>query len=379
MPLDFFLLNKIKMYYFLKVLFFILGMISFIHAVELTEKYPLYPYVLNEFDIEKEYIYDEDFNQFVLRNEKGLKKFYKQSLQRGKEILPTIQGLLMGEGISDLFIYLSMVESGFSMHAVSPKKAVGLWQFMPKTAQKYNLTVCSAYDERYDTARATIAAIQYLNKLYNQFGKWYLAAMAYNCGEGRMERAISKAGTEELSILLDPKEKYLPSETRKYIKKILLVAMIGENKTLELHTSKKNMMDDGLIDVEISSKTRLKEIAQLIKIDFNLLQKLNAHIRQDIKLKKNIKYKITIPIEKIFAFYLRYELDNDFRRVKPHLISHYVKLGETLDSIAQRYQTQSEEIKSENHLKNENLTLDKLLLIPVTKKVFENILENRYF
>jgi len=362
---------------YLKVLFFIIVLFGYVHALELAEKYPSYTYVFNEFDIDEEYIYDTDFHQFVLKNEKGLKRFYKRSLQRGKDVLPTIQGLLIGEGVSDLFIYLSMVESGLSSTAVSPKKAVGLWQFMPKTAKKYNLVVCNTYDERCDTASATSAAINYLNKLYRQFGKWYLAAMAYNCGEGCMERAIKKAGTDDLHSLIDDKAKYLPRETRDYIKKILLVAMIGENMTLGLSTSGNDTLENGLIEVEISSKTSLSDIAKLLNIKVKTLNTLNAHITNDVLSEEISHYKIMIPIEKVFAFYLRYELKENVKKFKPHLISHYVSLGETLESIAQKYGAKSEEIRVANNLSNENLILGKLLLIPVTKKVFESTLLER--
>ena len=365
------------MYTYLKILILFIAMAVYGNALGLTEKYPSYTYVFNEFDIDRDYIYNVDFENFVIKNEKGLKTFYKRSLERGKDVLPTMQGLLVGEGVSDLFIYLSMVESGLSSTAISPKKAVGLWQFMPKTAKRYNLVVCSTYDERCDTASATSAAINYLNKLYDQFGKWYLAAMAYNCGEGCMERAIKKAGTDDLITLIDNEAKYLPLETREYIKKILLVAMIGENMTLGLDYQGNDTLENGLIEVKISSKTRLKEVAKLLKMKVETLKKLNAQIKENAPIAENKKFTIMIPIEKVFAFYLRYELESDVKTCKPHLMSHYVSLGETLASIALKYQTDSEEISIANHLENENLTLDQLLVIPVTKKVFEQTLLER--
>ena len=52
--------------------------------------------------------------------------------------------------------------------------------------------------------------------IYIDDGKWYLAVMAYNCGEGRIADAIQKAGSDDLSILIDDGAKYLPSETREY-------------------------------------------------------------------------------------------------------------------------------------------------------------------
>ena len=131
-------------------------------------------------------------------------------MQRGEMLSPMVKGYLMDQGLSDLFIYLSMVESGLNTDIVSSKKAAGLWQFMPATAQHYKLEVCNGFDERCDPISAAHAAI------------------AYNCGEGRLRRAIREAGSDELGILTDERDKYLPRETRQYIRKILLAAMIGE-------------------------------------------------------------------------------------------------------------------------------------------------------
>ena len=127
--------------YVKRSLLFCFLVFSTLNASWLENKYPSYSYVFNEFDIDESYIYDDDFISFVMKNENNLKRFYQRSLIRGKEILPTMQGLLVEDGVSDLFIYLSMVESGFTKDAVSPKKAVGLWQFMAATAKSRLLGV----------------------------------------------------------------------------------------------------------------------------------------------------------------------------------------------------------------------------------------------
>lgn len=355
------------------ILFLYGALFASAHALSLENKYPSYAYVFNEFDVDESYIYDDNFLSFVSKHEKQLQSFYKRSLRRGKELLPTMQGLLVDDGVSDLFIYLSMVESGFSIDAVSPKKAVGLWQFMPATAKHYDLTVCSSYDERCDMVSATSAAVNYLNKLHRQFGKWYLAAMAYNCGEGCVEKAIKEAGTDELSVLTDGNSKYLPRETRQYIKKILLVAMIGENNTFGFANDHNDDLENTLMQVDVDGGTSLKSIAALIKMQEDQLLKLNKGLKDGSVPKDKATYRITIPIEKVYAFYLRYEQPMVHKEYKSHMISHNVSLGETLEDIAKRYKADKEEIKKSNHLRDEYLTVDALLVIPVTQNVFEKM------
>ncbi len=359
--------------YVKRILFFYLLCVGFVYGTSLAHKYPSYSYVFHEFDVDESYLYNEAFISFVLKHEKKLRSFYRRSLLRGKEILPTIQGLLVEDGVSDLFIYLSMVESGFSTDAISPKKAVGLWQFMPTTAKDYNLTVCHSYDERCDTVSATSAAINYLNKLHKQFGKWYLSAMAYNCGEGCVSRAIKRAGTDELSVLIDGNLKYLPRETRQYMKKILLLAMIGENDTLDFDNETDEKLENTLIQVDVLSGTPLKEIARLLKMKEEKLLSLNKSLKEGIVPQERPTYKITIPIDKVYAFYLRYPLPDKKRVFKSHMISHTVALGETVESIAKLYDVDAEEIITSNHLKNDFLVLDSLLVIPVNKKIFDKM------
>lgn len=349
------------------LLFFIF--IHPIYALDLTQKYPSYMYVFKEFDIDKTYIKDSDFELFVLRNEKNLRAFYKRSLLRGKEVLPTMKKILLGEGVSDLFIYLSMVESGFSTTAVSPKKAGGLWQFMPATAKHYNLSVNELYDERFDTRSSTAAAMRYLNKLHKEFGKWYLAVMAYNCGEGCIEKAIKKAGTDELTILIDDTLKYLPKETRDYIKKILLVAMIGEHGILDF--SKGDI--HGLTKVDVSPEVDFQKLARLLNIKYRTLLAINKDIKKKKISTDGNKIQIWIPLEKVFAFYLKYEIKNENKIKEKDLVSHFVLLGESIQSIAKKYDTSEKEIIETNYLESNYLTVGQLLFIPVSKKVFEKV------
>jgi len=340
----------------------------------LAEKYPSYAYVFSEFGVDESYIYDRSFETFVLRHEKKIKRFYKRSMKKGERVLPLMKDHLMIDGLSDLFIYISMIESGFSPTIVSSKKAVGLWQFMPATAKHYNLAVCNSLDERCDPVSSTNAAITYLRKLNTQFGKWYLAAMAYNCGEGRLEKAIRKAGSDELSILLDEDAKYLPKETRDYIRKILLAAMIGESELLDYEEIKASASSSDL-QVEVGPGTKLSDIATLLSMKEVTLLKMNKQYKNGMIPKERVRYKIMIPEEKMMLFYMKYEIPVEKKKVvKPYFISHYVVMGNTLESLAKQYQTDPEEIKEANKLDDDALTLDMLLLIPVSEALFEKML-----
>jgi len=357
------------MYLFKVIFLFFILFVQMGFASSLESKYTSYSYVLHEFDVDDDYLFNEDFVRFANKNEKRLKQFYTRSLLRGKSLLPMIQNRLLEYGISDLFMYLSMVESGFSTHIVSNKKAAGLWQFMPNTAKHYNLQVDYIYDERFDALSATNAAISYLIKLHKQFGKWYLAAMAYNCGEGRLQRAIANAGTDNLAVLTNDALKYLPKETRNYIRKILLISMIGESSLIGLDETVEST--DGMVKVEVDADTSITKIAKILKMKAKKLLSLNTQFKNGNTPSKQNYYMLTIPLDKIYLFYLRYEPPVHQNIMSSNLITHQVKMGDTLESLAKLYHTNEDEIRVMNHLEYPYLTVGVLLVIPVNQKIFQ--------
>jgi membrane-bound lytic murein transglycosylase D len=120
------------------------------------------------------------------------------------------------------------IESGFWPTAVSHAGATGLWQFMPKTARAYGLTVSPQYDERRSIWKATEAAVEHLGDLYSRLQNWDLALAAYNYGYQNVEKRISALGTDDYWTLGEI-EGGLPRETALYVPKILAVAVILNN------------------------------------------------------------------------------------------------------------------------------------------------------
>jgi transglycosylase-like protein with SLT domain len=96
------------------------------------------------------------------------------------------------------FANLIWQESRFVFRAVSPAGALGIAQFMPKTAAAMGLT------DPFDPLKALPASARLLSGLFQRFGNLGLTAAAYNAGEARVSNWLSeKSG--------------LPQETRNYV------------------------------------------------------------------------------------------------------------------------------------------------------------------
>lgn len=130
-----------------------------------------------------------------------------------------LAAILRDQGLPVNLLGIAAVESGFNPWALSPKGARGLWQLMPETARRYGLTVEGERDERLDALKSTVAAAQYLRKLYLQFGDWPLVFAAYNAGEDRVERALERVSARDFWTL--SRHAALPEETRRYVPRVL--------------------------------------------------------------------------------------------------------------------------------------------------------------
>lgn len=142
-----------------------------------------------------------------------------------------IEEKAVARGLPKDLVFMAMIESGGLPTAKSQVAARGLWQFMAPTARQYGLTVRGKNDERIDPEKSTDAALEYLGDLHKRFGSWYLAAAAYNVGQGRVARVMkevtgSTKGTDADYYRIASR---LPQETRDYVPKMIAAARIAKD------------------------------------------------------------------------------------------------------------------------------------------------------
>jgi membrane-bound lytic murein transglycosylase D len=174
----------------------------------------------------------EHYVSMFTRN--GAREEFTSWLERGTRYDAMIRAKLRAGGIPEDMTYLALVESGYDPNAYSRSAAVGMWQFMTSTARELGLRVDWWVDERRDPVRATDAAIRHIRWLQKQFGSLYLAAAAYNGGEGRVSRGLTQfasemEGTEGDDRFFALAEKdYLYAETKNYVPQIIAAAIIAK-------------------------------------------------------------------------------------------------------------------------------------------------------
>lgn len=245
----------------------------------------------NYFDIPV--VYNEQVKKWMdyfLNRGRG---FFERYAERAGRYAPILGAILEEHGLPRDLIFLAMAESGFNTNAKSWAAAVGPWQFMPYTGKLYGLEQDWYKDERRDPIKATVAAARYLTKLYDDFGSWEVAAAAYNAGEGKLSKAITKYKSDDFWDI--SKGRYLKAETKNYVPKIMALAIIG-----------KNLKSFGFDDIdfhepldfdEISVKpgTDLVKLSEALQVDFEEIQRLNPEVLRWFTPPNIADYKVRIP------------------------------------------------------------------------------------
>jgi membrane-bound lytic murein transglycosylase D len=157
-----------------------------------------------------------------------VKQLSRTDWPRGaKELVPTLKPIFAQEKVPQELVWLAEVESTFNSKARSPVGAAGLFQLMPATAKRFGLRSWP-WDQRYQPEPSARAAAKYLNLLGRQFGDWRLALAAYNAGEGRVQRLLTKHNAKSFDGIAT----HLPAETQMFVPKVEATILRREGKEL---------------------------------------------------------------------------------------------------------------------------------------------------
>lgn len=332
------------------------------------------------FDIEVESYASHERVQYYLDFFQGTaRERFGIWLQRMPRYEPMIRQKLQEYGLPGDLVYLALIESGYSSHAVSRAKAVGMWQFMKGTARLYGLRVDYWVDERRDPYKATDAAARHLKDLYRMFGSHYLAAAAYNAGAGRVSRGLARMGSggapaddseEELEETPDDTyfrlagTPYLHRETRDYVPKLIAAAMIAKEPERYGFAQPEPLTEPFTWDsIEVDGGVRLAAIAALAGTTAAELRELNPQFIRQITPPGGPSW-VRVPAGTGAAAAAAYAAAPPERATFRY---HTVRRGETARTIARRYGVRMTDLAEANPgaIRKGRVARGHRLLIPV--------------
>jgi membrane-bound lytic murein transglycosylase D len=300
------------------------------------------------------------------------RNFFINSYKQSRRYIDRIVKELNEAGLPEELAWLPLVESGFNVSALSPARALGLWQFIPSTGYKFGLKRDDWIDERLDPEKSTKAAIAYLQELHRMFGDWTTVLASYNSGEGNVLRVIRGQKINYLDNFWDLYER-LPHETARYVPRFLATLHIlkePERYGFDLEETEEPLPFEV---VTIEKQVRLDAIAKELGISEALLSDLNPELR--LKVTPPTPYSLRIPpamSEVLLASLDRIPEWSRVRTWKLSYVYHRIRKGETLSSIAKRYKTTVAAISKTNNIRNrEFIKIGQRLKIPLSGgKVF---------
>jgi membrane-bound lytic murein transglycosylase D len=213
-------------------------------------------------------------------------------LKRANRYFPMIERILKDEGIPDDFKYLAVIESGLQQ-AVSPVGAQGFWQFMPFTAELYNLEMTEEVDERLHIEKSTRAACQYLKSAKETLGDWVMTTASYNRGVGGVKDDMAWQDTEHY---FDTDQN---SETGRYVFRLLAIKIIFENPEAYGYYPKEMELYEPIKTKKVIVKETIPNLAKWANdqgFNIKILRKLNPWlITTRLTIRNGKTYTIELP------------------------------------------------------------------------------------
>lgn len=331
-------------------------------------------------------VYHQVSHQFVEYFIYTKPDFTRRMMEQKGLYFPLYEKALAKYKMPDELKYLSMIESGLNPRIISYAGAGGLWQFMRATGREFGLHQDAYFDERFDPEKSTEAACKYLRQLYSIFGDWEMALASYNAGPGNVKRAMRRSGGDTFWSVYDA----LPKQTRGYVPQfvaILYMMHFGEDHGIAPNNVEYPTITDTL---NVNGYLNLATFCSLSGITMEEIQKLNPQIINTVLPDYTRNFALRVPAQKFAIMQsdrlaildsaskravspgvqlaAAVEEDSDYTTKR---LSHTVRSGETVTSVANRYKVSVTDLKKWNRMKSSRLLKGQRLTIirqvPVTK------------
>lgn len=319
--------------------------------------------------------------KFFVQKRRG---FARVVLGRSKLYFDMFEAKLAEHNLPIELKYLAVIESGLRPQVKSRAGALGLWQFMYGTGRMFGLQENSYIDERMDPELATEAACKYLGKLYGIYNDWNLALAAYNAGPGNVNKAIRRSGNKLTYWEVRP---FLPRETQGYVPNFIAAAYLltyhAEHNIIPMEATVHYAQLDTIC---LSKGVHMETISELISFDQAEIERLNPIYKKSFIPKTNPYQCISLPhtiigklVSKEEALYqLEFQkyssgattankeapiVVEEVKEKAPVYQYHKVETGETLGTIATRYETTVAEIQRDNGLNSTKIYVGQRLKV----------------
>ena len=377
---------------------------------------------LKDLGLEPSFSSESSFQNIFQEYSSGSKiSYYDNFLKKSSLNVQIVRSEIEKENLPEAVFFIPLIESSFVNQTRGKSSPGGLWQIIPQTASSLKLRNDEFVDERLDLIKSTDAASSYIKGYYKKLGKWYLAILAYNCGEGRVLEGIARASLDrylelnphksddsriksykifisdyqktkkgfsnlyevyneigkaegsysfEYLIKNNKQKDYIPATSLNYVQKLIALSIIS-NRNLFKNIDKKSKYE--LQKVKAPSGLQLKSIANAISMNFEELKSINKHIKKQVVPSDSKNYNIYIPNTKFDVYNQKMgnitvvkdninvskvvETKKNNKINKEKPLIYIIKKGDSLESIAKKHKVSIKKLKIVNNKKSNLLKI----------------------
>lgn len=290
-----------------------------------------------------------------VRAQAGQSDRFRRGVARSGMYIDEMKRIFRRRGLPSNLAYLPMIESSFHTSAVSHVGATGMWQIMRGTGKRYGMEIGILVDERRDPIKSAGTAARILADNYRILESWPLAVTAYNYGPGGIRNAVKTLGTKDIVRIIEEYEaRRFRFASRNFYAEFLA--------TLELVLRDNYFAGVPLHEPPVMASVRLDENIAIRGIEIycgvseSEIRELNPSLTSAVFQAGILpeKIELNIPSDREYDFIAGCKaMPSSYRYENlPFKMKHRVRRGQTLSSIARRYQTTPKAIARLNAIRN---------------------------
>lgn len=315
----------------------------------------------------------------------------KKSLPRmiglSRYYFPILEEALLTRGLPEELKYLAVIESEFIPTAKSRSGALGLMQFMPKTAKGFGLTWDSFRDDRLDPYKSAAGAADVLAAYYRRYEDWPLAISAYNFGPGNIDKAMERAIRDGHGTDYHSAREYffgrmgkgpLSVEAREYMGRFVAAVYVFHYYQEHGIEEDPAAVPEELVEFEVKDLLHFQQVSDLVGVPVEVLEQFNPQYYRDI-IRGDSTDILRIPASYLHDYvqvedslylhkkdeYLgpRVITRTDDGRIIPAATEYTVQQGDNLGKISRKFGVSVSQLKEWNHLKSDHLRIGQRLIV----------------
>lgn len=317
----------------------------------------------------------------------GAKQVFNDALTRYCQYSGLVLQILDEYNIPEDLAYLPLVESLYDVNDCSRSKALGLWQFIPSTAQHCGFKMNYWVDERKDPEKSTYIAAEFLTSLHKVFDNWELVLAAYNHGPNAIQKELAASRSGSYTAL--QRKNMMSRETDHFVPKFVAFKWLADHYKEYGFTPDFSAPQyeydtvalDFALDISLAATGAGITETELRWLNPSLLKWCTPPTGFVLKIPKGTKdaFLNALPALKEKQAALdatrpkrdasgvekksKSKSKSKSSKKKEGVTRYTVQKGDTLSGVAKKFHTTVDQLRSDNKPKNDTLSVGKILKI----------------